>query len=79
MRTVRASEIGTFIYCRRAWWYHLQGVVLGNQSDLAAGNELHQNHNRRVLVSGLIRSLGWLMLMASLILMTVYLTELIIR
>jgi len=79
MRTIRASEIGAFIYCQRAWWYHQQGIELSNQSELTAGNELHQNHNRQVLIAGLMRGLAWLLLMAALILITVYLTRLLIQ
>ena len=74
MRTIRASEIGAFIYCQRAWWYRLQGVEPANQAELAAGSELHQQHGRRVIVSGLLSGLGWLLLLAAVVLMAVYLT-----
>ena len=75
MRTVRASEIGAFVYCKRAWWYRLQGVEPANQTELAAGSELHQQHGRRVIISGLLRGLAWLLLLAAVVLIAVYLTE----
>ncbi len=74
MRTIKASEIGAFIYCQRAWWYRLQGIEPGNQAELAAGTELHQHHGRQVMVGGLLRGLAWLLLLAALALIAVYLT-----
>jgi len=75
MRTIRASEIGTYLYCRRAWWYRKQGVDSVNESELAAGTSLHRAHGRTVLASGLTRMLGLLLLLVALILLTVYLVN----
>ncbi|TLN01560.1 hypothetical protein FDZ74_15740 [bacterium] len=62
MRTIRASELGTFQYCRRAWWYQRQGVPSENQMELAGGSEFHREHGRRVLTGRLARLLSWLLL-----------------
>lgn len=62
MRTIRASELGTFQYCRRAWWYQRQGVTSENQMELAGGSEFHREHGRRVLTGRLARLLSWLLL-----------------
>jgi predicted N-acetyltransferase YhbS len=40
-RTIRASEIGAFLYCHRAWWYQRQGFRPINQEALDAGSEFH--------------------------------------
>jgi len=75
MRTIRASEIGTYLYCRRAWWYRKQGVESANQSELVAGTALHRQHGRTVLASALTRTLGLLLLLLALILLTIYLAN----
>jgi len=71
MKTVRASEIGTYLYCQRAWWYQRQGAENANQAELAAGDALHVQHGQRVLAAGCLRSAAALLLMAGLILAVV--------
>jgi len=71
MKTIRASEIGSYLYCQRAWWYQRQGVETGNLSELAGGNELHKQHGKRVLVSGCLRTAAYLLLLGALILATI--------
>ncbi|MBI4927579.1 MAG: hypothetical protein HY835_07425 [Anaerolineae bacterium] len=63
MKTIRASEIGNFLFCRRAWWYHQQGVESENKSELAGGSEFHRRHGRSVMAAGLLKSAGWLLLL----------------
>lgn len=70
---IRASEIGSYRYCRRAWWYRKQGVESGNQAELATGTELHRRHGRKVLAAGLLRTLGVILLLTALTLLVVYL------
>jgi CRISPR/Cas system-associated exonuclease Cas4 (RecB family) len=48
MRIIRASEINSFLYCRRAWWYQAQGIPSMNQAALEEGRVAHQVHARRV-------------------------------
>ena len=70
---IRASEIGSYLYCRRAWWYRKKGVESENQAELATGTELHRRHGRKVLAAGLLRTVGLLLLLAALTLLVVYL------
>jgi CRISPR/Cas system-associated exonuclease Cas4 (RecB family) len=72
---LRASDIGTYLYCRRAWWYRKQGVESENRAEMATGTELHRRHGRQVLAAGLLRTLGMVLLLAALILLVVYLTN----
>jgi hypothetical protein len=75
---IRASEIGTYLYCRRAWWYRKQGVESENQAELASGTQLHNAHGRKVLAAGLARSLGFILLLVALVLMAAALTDLLL-
>lgn len=79
MRTIRASEIGTYLYCRRAWWYRKQGVESANQSELTAGTALHRQHGRNVLAAGLLRTFGLLLLLLAFTLLTAYLVTVLLR
>jgi len=74
MRTIRASEIGTYLYCKRAWWYQRQGYPSENQVELASGTELHYRHGGKVMLSSAIRLLAYVLLLLALIILSVYLT-----
>jgi CRISPR/Cas system-associated exonuclease Cas4 (RecB family) len=75
MRTIRASEISTYLYCQRAWWYQRQGVQSENQVELAGGTELHEHHGRIVMAAGCLRVLAYALLLVSLVLLTIYVTR----
>lgn len=72
MRPIRSSEIGSYLYCRRAWWYRKTGVESKNQTELAAGTELHRKHGRQVLAAALTRTLGWILLLAAILTLVAY-------
>ncbi len=74
MRKIRASEISSYLFCQRAWWYRQQGIGSDNITDLAGGRELHYQHGRTVLSSGLLRIIAYLFILAALIIITVDLT-----
>jgi len=74
MPITRASDIGNYLYCRRAWWYRKNGLESENQAELAAGTELHQRHGRQVLASNIKRVVGMILLMAAIILLVSYCT-----
>ena len=79
MRTIRASELGSFLFCRRAWWYQSQGVASQNQTELAGGSKFHRQHGRGVILAGLLRSAGWLLILAALVVLAVGLTTHLLR
>ena len=74
-RTIRASEIGAYLYCRRAWWYQQNGEPSQNQAELAAGSELHYRHGRLALRLGCLRLAAYGLILAGLALLAIYLTR----
>jgi hypothetical protein len=74
MAPIRASEIGSYLFCARAWWYQRQGIRSTNQTELTAGSRLHHQHGRKVITAGLMRGLAIFLMMAALIIMASYCT-----
>jgi hypothetical protein len=74
MKTIRASDIGSYLFCARAWSYRQQGVESTNQVEMNAGTELHRQHGRTVLTSGLTRTLAVILLLVALALLAVFCT-----
>lgn len=73
---IRASEIGQYAYCARAWWLaRVKGLPSANAAEMRAGTEKHHEHGRSVerlyrlrrLAAGLLL-LGVLLLVAWLLL-----------
>jgi hypothetical protein len=79
MRIVRASEIGSFLFCRRAWWYHKLGKPSKNQPQMDAGSEFHIQHGKQVARASLLRILGSIILLAGILLLAFYLAGRIIQ
>jgi CRISPR/Cas system-associated exonuclease Cas4 (RecB family) len=74
MKTIRASEISSFIYCQRAWWLQTKGNIPENASELAAGKRIHASHGRGALKAGCIQLAAYTALFSALILLVVYFT-----
>jgi len=74
MKPIRASDIGTYLYCHRAWWYRLRGVPSQNAAELSAGTALHRRHGRKVFAAGALRTLALILLLVGLALLTAYCT-----
>ncbi len=48
-RVIRASEIGEYLYCHRAWWLgRVKGAENANRAQLDAGVARHRAHGQRV-------------------------------
>jgi CRISPR/Cas system-associated exonuclease Cas4 (RecB family) len=72
MKPIRASEIGSYLYCRRAWWYRRSGLESVNQAEMAAGTDLHRQHGRKVLVAGFQRTLAFILLLVACVMLTAF-------
>lgn len=67
MRIIRASELVTYAYCQRAWWYQAEeDMPSANTAWLEAGQGLHERHGRQVIVSGVLRLVGFGLILAGL-------------
>ena len=46
---IRASEIGQYDFCAKAWWLgSIEGIRPSNIRELQAGTAAHEQHGRRV-------------------------------
>lgn len=72
MRVIRASEIGEYVFCRRAWWLRaVQGYDSANVRELEAGAAAHVRHGRAVGAALALRALALILLLAALIVLVV--------
>ncbi len=78
-RVIRASELGTYLYCRRAWWYRKQGIESDNQAELAAGTELHVQHGRRIMAAGVLQLAAYILLLVAAGLVAAQLPRLLLK
>lgn len=74
MRKVRASELGTWAYCQRAWGYARQGKPSSNQDEMASGSLGHTRHAAGVKAGILLAWIAGLAFLAALI---IYLIQVI--
>lgn len=45
---IRASELGLYVFCARAWRLRADGYESRNVAEMAAGSEAHAVHGRRI-------------------------------
>lgn len=58
-RMIRASEIGEYVYCRRAWWLHqVVGEDPAGRERREHGITLHARHGRALHASQLLLVCG---------------------
>lgn len=67
MRIIRASEIGTYQFCHRAWWYQLQGYEPENKAELAGGSEIHEKHSRLLVTSNCLQVIAYAALLLAVV------------
>jgi hypothetical protein len=75
--TLQASEIGTYVFCQRAWWFQRQGVEQDASGATESGLAWHRRHGRRVLTAGIIRLVGWALLLAAVVAAAAYLAPIV--
>ena len=71
MELLRASEVGEYVYCARAWWLRRNGVVPNGHAGhrlkarLARGTRLHAWHSLKVHTSAWLVAAALIMLAAA--------------
>jgi hypothetical protein len=60
---IRASEVGQYGFCSRAWWLAtVHGYRSANQAALQAGSRAHQRHGAKLSLARRGRRLGYILL-----------------
>jgi hypothetical protein len=75
MKVIRASEIGTYQFCHRAWWYQQQGYETENKSELAGGSEIHKQHSQKVVASSCMQWVAYASLLMALVSALIWLIQ----
>ena len=68
---IRASEIATYVYCRRAWWLRqVQGYAPENVRELATGQRYHEAHGRSAKQSFWLQRVAYVLLFVAVAFLT---------
>ncbi len=62
-RVIRASEVGLYVYCTRAWWLgQVEGYRPVDQATLEAGQAAHQAHGQAVVSYHRLQQVAYVLL-----------------
>ena len=74
-RVIRASEIGRYAYCARAWWLgSVEGLPSAHRREMAAGEAVHARHGWGVRASLWLSRLAYVLLLLAAVVGIVWLT-----
>jgi CRISPR/Cas system-associated exonuclease Cas4 (RecB family) len=67
-RVIRASEIGEYVFCHRAWWLRVvQGHHSANVREMEAGTLAHTQHGRTVGAAATLRVIAIVILVIAIL------------
>ena len=70
---IRASEIGTYMFCNRAWWLKRQeGRASTNLIEMSRGTRRHAQHARTVQGASALQRVSYTLIALSLIFIILY-------
>ena len=62
-RVIRASELGQYSFCAKAWWLgSVEGMPSVNVREMDAGRSAHEQHGQTVWLSTWLGRVGWILL-----------------
>jgi len=68
LHVVRASEIGEYTYCARAWWLrNVRGVHSTHQALMREGTRRHHHHARQVSTAVWAGKIAWTLILLALL------------
>ncbi|MBI3760559.1 MAG: hypothetical protein HY260_01675 [Chloroflexi bacterium] len=75
-RLIRASEIGEYVYCHRAWWLgRVQGEASINVAEMAAGAGGHARHGQTVAAAGCLQLAAYIFIALAVVVAVVWLAS----
>jgi hypothetical protein len=73
-RIIRASELGQYAFCDKAWWLgSVEGVPSANLREMDAGKSAHERHGQAVQLSIWLSRAGMVCLALGLLLLALFL------
>ena len=70
---IRASEIGSYIYCNRAWWLkRMDGRESRNITEMQHGTRQHEHHARTVKGAGQLQKIAYSLIALALFFIAIY-------
>lgn len=66
---IRASDIGQYLFCQRAWWLaRIHQVPSTNLADMAAGTAAHAHHAQQMKSTQRLQSIGLMLIVVAVVL-----------
>lgn len=70
---IKASEIGSYLYCQRAWSYQRRGMQSANIRELEYGIAAHEEHGRGFRRAALLRRVALALITLAILLLVLQL------
>ena len=71
--TIRASDVGLYVFCARAWRLKAEGYASQNVAEMTAGTASHRRHGGRVAAYALARRLSLVLFALALLALALWL------
>jgi hypothetical protein len=76
---INASDVGTYLFCNRAWAFERQGAPSEREPERARGIAYHEQHAQNVVIAENTKGMSSIVLVAGIILISLALLALVFR